>query len=180
PHAQIDIGSGPLVVSPGIRADGFLVGASRSTPETGATPPVGLSHLDLAIEPRVSVRWKASPRLTFSAAAGVYSQPPDPADLSAVFGNPSLGLSSADHVTAGEVLRVTDTLSVETVAFAKWMTGLTVRNPAPTPPLAQALIGGGIGRSYGLQVLVRQRPWNGLSGWIAYTVARSERRDEPG
>jgi hypothetical protein len=49
----------------------------------------------------------------------------------------------------------------------------------PTPKLAQALLQDGIGRSYGVQWLVRQRRWHGLSGWIAYTVSRSERRDEP-
>jgi hypothetical protein len=179
PHAQIDLGSGPLVVSPGLRADGFLVGASRTTPQASGTPPVGLSHLDVAIEPRIAVRLQAGPRISFSAAAGIYSQPPDPADLSAVFGNPALGLSHADHVTAGERLQLTEGLSLETVAFAKWMTGLAVRSPASTPALAQALVGDGIGRSYGVQFLLRQRPWHGLSGWIAYTVSRSERRDGP-
>ncbi|HEX4446102.1 MAG TPA: TonB-dependent receptor [Polyangiaceae bacterium] len=179
PHAQLDLGAGPLVVSPGLRVDGYLLTASRQTPRIGATPSVGLSHLDATVEPRISARLQAGPRLSVSAAAGVYSQPPDAADRSAVFGNPTLGPESADHATLGESLRVTDTLDVEAVGFAKWMTGLVVRNPALTPALAQALLQEGIGRAYGLQVLVRQRPWHGFYGWIAYTISRSERRDAP-
>jgi hypothetical protein len=30
-----------------------------------------------------------------------------------------------------------------------------------------------------LQLLLRQKPWHGLFGWVAYTISRSERRDSP-
>jgi hypothetical protein len=110
----------------------------------------------------------------------MYTQPPDPADLSAVFGTPTLGPEKADHLSAGEVLRMTDTLSAEVVGFYKWMTDLTVRDPSPTPKLANALLQVGVGRSYGVQLLVRQYPWHGFFGWVAYTISRSERRDTPG
>jgi hypothetical protein len=60
-------------------------------------------------------------------------------------------------------------------AFAKWMQDLPVRSPLATPKLAQALLQDGAGRSYGLQVLVRQDLWHGLSGWLSYTISRSER-----
>jgi hypothetical protein len=113
-------------------------------------------------------------------AAGVYSQPPDPADLSAVFGNPTLGASNADHASLGQSLQITSTLSLETIAFYKWMSGLAVRNPSPTPELAQALLQEGVGRAYGVQALLRQQPWHGFFGWVAYTISRSERMDTPG
>ena len=31
-----------------------------------------------------------------------------------------------------------------------------------------------------MQVLLRQQPWHGFFGWVAYTVSRSERLDTPG
>ena len=37
----------------------------------------------------------------------------------------------------------------------------------------------GVGRSYGVQLLLRQQPWHGFFGWVAYTISRSERRDVP-
>jgi hypothetical protein len=55
-----------------------------------------------------------------------------------------------------------------------------VRDPSPTPKLAQALVQEGGGRAYGVQVLLRQQPWHGLFGWVAYTISRSERQDTPG
>jgi hypothetical protein len=179
PHAQLDLDLGPLLVSPGLRVDGYLMTTSRQTPRVGATPSIGLSRLEAAVEPRIALRLRLGPRLSILGAAGVYSQPPDPGDLSAVFGNPTLGPASADHAALGESLRISETLSAEVLAFAKWMRDLPVRSPLPTPKLAQALQQDGIGRSYGVQVLVRQRPWHGLSGWMAYTISRSERRDEP-
>jgi hypothetical protein len=60
------------------------------------------------------------------------------------------------------------------------MRDLAVRNPAPTPPLSRALVQGGAGRSFGLELLLRQRPWAGFSGWVSCTLSRSERRDAAG
>ena len=37
----------------------------------------------------------------------------------------------------------------------------------------------GLGRAYGAQILIRQPLWHGFSGWIAYTLSRSERREGP-
>jgi hypothetical protein len=37
----------------------------------------------------------------------------------------------------------------------------------------------GVGRVYGLEVLLRHEPTRWLFGWISYTLMRSERRDTP-
>ena len=179
PYAILGLDLGPLTVSPGIRIDGFFLQTSRQTPRVGATPSIGFEQLSGQVEPRISARLRINAKLALLAAAGVYAQPPDPADLSAVFGNPRLGPSTADHVTLGESMALTQTLSLETTAFAKWMTGLTVRDPSPTPKLTEALLQEGIGHAYGVQFLLRQQPWHGFFGWVAYTMSRSERRDTP-
>jgi hypothetical protein len=56
------------------------------------------------------------------------------------------------------------------------MWGLVMRNPAPSPPLAQALVQDGVGRAYGAQILLRFVPSPIFSGWVAYTLSRSERK----
>ncbi len=81
---------------------------------------------------------------------------------------------------AGETLLLTSGLSAEVVGYYKWMSDLIARDPSPTPKLAQALLQDGVGRSYGVQILLRQRSWNGFTGWVAYTISRSERRDFSG
>jgi hypothetical protein len=179
PYLVTDLDIGPLSVSSGLRVDGYLLQTSRQTPRVGETPAIGLEQLQAEVEPRLSARLRVNQALSILASAGIYTQPPDPADLSAVFGNPKLGAETADHATLGELLRVTPTLSLETLGFCKWMSGLAVRNPSPNPQLAQALLPEGVGRAYGLQLLVRQQPWRGWFGWIAYTTSRSERMDTP-
>jgi hypothetical protein len=179
PNAQVDLDLGPLAATAGLRFDTYLEEASRQTPRVGQTPSIGLAHVDAAVEPRFAARVRLTPRVALLAAAGLYSQPPQASDLSAVFGTPSLGPELAEHVTLGETLEVAPALSVEVVAFYKWMSDLAVRDPSPTPRLAGVLLQDGVGRAFGVQLLLRQRPWRGFYGWIAYTLSRSERRDAP-
>jgi hypothetical protein len=113
------------------------------------------------------------------AAAGLYSQPPAPRDLSAVFGTPSLGPERARHASLGESVDITSSLSLSTTGFVESMSALTVRDPAPTPALAHSLLQTGTGHSYGLQMALHQNPWHGFFGWLTCTLSRSERRDTP-
>jgi hypothetical protein len=176
PHAIANIGVGPLTITPGVRVDTFLIEGSRQTPRVGLTPSVGFSRLNAAIDPRLAVRLKVAPAFSIFASGGTYHQPPAAEDLSAVFGTPALGLSNATHVSAGETLHITKTLTAEATAFYKWMNDLTVRSRLVDPPLAQSLVQDGEGRSYGVQFLVREEVWKGFFGWVSYTISRSERR----
>jgi hypothetical protein len=180
PYVSLDVDAGPLTITPGLRVDGYLLETSRQTPRIGQTPSIGLSHLDGVLEPSLAARLRVTRRWALLAAAGIYSQPPAATDLSAVFGTPTLGPESAAHATLGETLHVTSALTAEVLGFYKAMSGLAVRDPSPDPELAHVLLDEGIGRAYGIQWLVRQQLWNGFSGWIAYTISRSERRDTPG
>ena len=58
-----------------------------------AFPPVAREGGNATIENAAGAGSSGLSR--FLGAAGVYSQPPDPADLSAVFGSPKLGLAIA-------------------------------------------------------------------------------------
>jgi len=180
PYANLDFELGPLRLSPGLRLDGYLNETSRETPRVGHTPSIGHAAFECAFEPRLDARLAVSERVRLFAAAGLYSQPPAAADLSAVFGTPELGMETATHVSAGESADLTPELSITTLGFYRGLRDLAVRDPSPTPKLAHALLQNGVGRSYGAQIFVRQRPWHGFSGWLGYTVSRSERRDAPG
>ena len=176
PYVTADVTLGPVVVTPGLRVDGFLLEASRQTPRVGHTPSIGLSHLDGAIQPRLATRWQVVPRLAISASVGQYAQAPAPEDMSAVFGTPRLSPSKATHATLGESLAITRTLSANVVGFAKALSDLVVRSRLTTPKLAQALVQDGVGRVYGVQMLLRQEMYKGFFGWASYTISRSERR----
>jgi hypothetical protein len=74
-------------------------------------------------------------------------------------------------------MRPFETLAVETTGFYSASQDLAVRSPYGSPLLARALEQSGIGRAYGVQLLVRKELARGFFGWISYSLMRSERRD---
>lgn len=176
PYVISDIRLGKFTFTPGLRFDAFLIEGSRMTPRVGLTPAIGFSRMEGAVDPRLTVRYQATPRLLVTASAGTYHQPPEPEDLSAVFGTPELALSHATHVSLGEAFKLTPTLTAEMIGFYKYLGNLPVRTRLAEPKLARALTQDGEGRSYGVQLLLRQEMTRGLFGWISYSISRSERR----
>lgn len=176
PYALAEVRLGPVTITPGLRADAFLIEGSRLTPRVGQTPALGFSRLSAAIDPRLSVSWAVTPRITLSAAFGLYHQPPAPADLSAVFGTPALGVARGLHVSGGQAVRLAEGLGVELTGYYESLDHLVVRSRLASPKLARALTQDGEGRSYGVQVLLKKQLKDGLLGWVAYSASRSERR----
>lgn len=171
---------GPLTIEPGLRLGAHLLDASRLTPRLGATPAIGSRQLAFTAEPRLQLRYRPQRRVGLFVAGGLYHQPPQPADLSASFGNPRLGLAMAAHAVAGLDVELPASLRVEVAGFYRYFDDLTARSALATPPLAATLTGNGRGHSFGGQLLLRLGGWRGLSGWVAYTVGRSLRQDSAG
>lgn len=179
PYLQAQWRLGPVTISPGVRLDAYLIEGDRLTPPVVGTPPVGFARLAWGVDPRLAVSWQAHRRLELFAASGLYHQAPEPADLSAVFGNPTLGLMRAWHVALGGAMRLTSTTRIEAAGFFRQLDELITRSALPTPLLGRVLTQDGQGRSYGGQLLVRQELVHGFSGWITYTLSRSEIQNHP-
>ena len=179
PFVSVDVRAGPVTITPGLRVDALLLQGNHVVPPVGNVPTFGWSRFDWSADPRLALRWQAHPRLAVVAAGGLYHQPPAVTDLGARFGNPALGPARAAVATAGVEARATATVTIEATGFYRQLDELATRNPLPSPPVAEALVQDGIGRSYGAQLLVRAAPWHGLSGWLSYTGGRSEYRDHP-
>jgi outer membrane receptor protein involved in Fe transport len=166
-------------ILPGLRFDPYLLAPSRLTPVVGTTPTIGGFTNEPLFEPRVAVTYDPTPRVRAKVAYGRYHELPQPEDLSAVFGNPLLNSARADHFLAGARFVLLPTLSTEVTGFYTMSAGLAARTDAPTPPLAEALEQTGMGRSYGVQILVRKELSDGIFGWVGYTLSRAERQDHP-
>jgi TonB family protein len=181
PYAEADVApfGDRLHVVPGVRFEPYVTTTSRLVPQVGDVPSVGFAQEQTVVEPRISIRYAATPRIALKAAFGVYHQPPSGEDLSAVFGTPKLGVSEAEHYVLGGAFKLTRTLDVEVTAFLSESDNLVVRSTAPSPYLANALVQEGIGRSYGTQFLLRQQQLGRFFGWISYSILRSERKDHP-
>jgi hypothetical protein len=178
--ADFALADGKIHLVPGFRIEPYLQTASRTAPATGTTPPVGLFQESTEVEPRLSAHWSPVRALTWKIGWGLYHQPPAPADLSSVFGNPTLGIESAQHFLWGVEVGSPETLSFEAMAFETTSKNLAVRSPLPSPLVAQALVDTGIGRTRGVQVLLRKQLAKKLFGWVTYTLSRSERANGEG
>jgi TonB family protein len=179
PFATAQVKVGKLELDPGLRVEPMMVDGTRVLPQVGTTPQQGYRNLFWAFDPRIAATYAISKRLTLRAGFGLYHQPPDPADLSPVFGNPLLDPSSAVHAVIGGAYKLRPTLTLEVAGFGKYLWDLPARSELPTPALAQALDQEGLGRSYGGQLLLRQELVKGFFGWITYSLIRSERKDHP-
>lgn len=182
---QIDVGPflvghvkfGPLMMTEGLRLDGEFLEGNHLNPRIGATPDGGYEHLEVHLEARFEAHCRVSSRLELAASYGDYHAPPAPEDLSAVFGTPRLSASHARHATLGEFITITPSTHLDLVEFDESLSSLVVRNPANPPPLAGALVQTGEGNSFGAQATLRQEAWRGFTGFVAYNIGRSDRRD---
>ena len=175
-HVALDAGAGPVTATLGVRADAWLLTASRLLPRIGETPEIGSQQLIFTQDPRASVRVRLADDLDVRVDGGRYHQARAASDTSAVFGTPDLGVEEAWHLTAGGQWR-DGPLALEAAGYARWLDDLVARDLAVTPPLAQALTQDGIGRVYGIQLTARVLGWHELSGWLAYNLSRSRRKD---
>jgi TonB family protein len=201
PFVNAEISVGRLSLVPGLRFDPVLIEGSPSLPVGGPTPPNGYSSLTLPENPidelpndrftralkalrylpnpRIAAAFRATRKLTLTAGAGIYGQPPDPADMSPVFGNPTIVQERAAHLSGGFNYKLRPTLTLEIVGFYKRMWDLVSRNENGSPPVADSLVQEEVGRAYGGQLLLRQELIHGFFGWITYSLTRSERKDHP-
>jgi TonB family protein len=181
PYAEADIAlfDERLHIVPGARFDPLITATSKTVPVVGSAPNVGITQDSPQVEPRVSVSYAFTPQVSVKAAVGIYHQAPQAEDLSAVFGTPTLTVSTARHYLAGATFLLTESLSAETTAFYSESNDLIVSSRAESPYLAHALDQTGIGHSYGTQFLLRQQQVGRFFGWISYSILRSERKDAP-
>ncbi len=179
PYAVAELSFGNLSVTPSLRFEPTYISGNRSLPPTGASLPIGYDRFELNVDPRLNATYRIGRRLTVIAGGGLYHQPPDPRDLSPVFGNPTLGSSQAIHTVAGLSFKLTGTLTFEAEGFYKWLSALVSRNPSATPQVADLLLQTEIGRIYGGQFLLRQQIFKGFFGWATYTISESDRKDDP-
>jgi hypothetical protein len=152
-----------LLVTPGLRLDYF-------------------SQVDeIAVSPRANARLKVHDQWTLKGGVGLFYQEPFFDETDETFGNPDLGLESAVHSSFGVEYRPLPHLTIDVTGFYKRLDQLvsrtdeTVVRDGEVVPLN--FVNGGVGRVYGMEVLLRHDLSNNFTGWLGYTLSRSERKD---
>ncbi len=127
-----------------------------------------------ALDPRLNARLFLG-ATTLRAGVGRFSQPPDISQTLPGFGNPKLDALHAIHVGAGIEQRLDAHSTASVDGFYKHLTDLVVNGDG-----AETLVNKGKGRIYGLELMGRLQPAGRFSGFLSYTLSRSERNDQDG
>jgi TonB family protein len=136
---------------------------------------------DTTVAPRLSARYAVNDLLTLKGAVGVYHQEPAVEESNADFGNPLLKTERAIHYAAGVEVKPSSGISMDVTGFYKALDHLVSETSATRMEngreIPLRLDNNGEGRVVGMEVVLRREPIHRLSGWVAYTLSRSERRD---
>ncbi|HLK89259.1 MAG TPA: TonB family protein [Polyangia bacterium] len=164
--AYADVAVAPrLRIQPGLRLDG------NSFIKSGSS---------FWLDPRLSVFFTASPKTVLKAAVGLYSQAPQPQDFTTTFGNPNLTYQRSFQYSVGIDQKLPYDVGLEVTAYDKFLYQLVTPTDALDAmgqPLKESNLGKG--RSYGIEMLLRRQIMKGFYGWVAYTLSRTTRLDDP-
>jgi len=167
-YLEAEIRLGALTLTPGLRFDQIHW--------RGRTA--------LAADPRLWARYQIAEGTALKAYAGLYHQPPTPLQVDPTVGNPGLGMAYAGQFGLGVEHRLGEAWNASVEAFYNRRAGLIFRVPAEFLPDGRLynpiLDNAGVGRSFGLEVLIRREITSKLYGWLAYTLSRSQVIRRPG
>jgi hypothetical protein len=150
------------LIVPGIRAESYIYSEQTRT--------------DRSFNPRLGIRFDLSDRVTLKGGAGINHGPAQQGEPTSEFGNPDIRARKSVQTSLGGEVRMTPEITGSLEGFYNRLSHLP-ESTGSGPPF---LNNDGIGRTYGLELLVRHSLSKRLFGWVAYTLSRSERLNHPG
>ena len=164
---EADVKLGKFTFTPGVRGNLQLVGDTQN----------------LALDPRLWVRFAATERTSLKGSLGLYSQPPETFRfITLPYGNPDLYYQRAFQSSLGVEHRLTDVFDVDVTGFFNRRFDNVVapgqlRDTAGGGVIQVPYSNDGIGRAWGLEVMVKKNRASAMdkwSGWLSYTFSRAE------
>lgn len=165
-YVEANLEWGPVQVTPGVRGNWARVHGQ---------------HL-LALDPRLWVSFQPRPEFALRGSAGLFSQPPEGTQLEpSPYGNPLLSHERAFQSSLGVEYTPLPGVRVDLTGYynRRYDTIIATHELLVLPDGTRQLIpyaNKGLGRAYGLELLLRHAPTRNLFGWISYTLGRSEVR----
>ena len=124
--------------------------------------------------PRFTTRYELTKQSVLKGAIGDYIQPPQGDEL-AIGDGPKPKAETSRHYALGWEQQLSELLFVDLSLFYKSFDQLVRRKESQNIEFENT----GVGRAYGLELLLRHQMGARFFGWVAYTLQRSERRDSP-
>ncbi len=128
---------------------------------------------DFTPEPRFNGRYELGKSTTLKGGIGRYSQRPQPEQTDSSFGNPKLKTEHSMHSSLGFEHDFNEFIELDMLGFYNHFYNSV--SPSPNPALRYD--NNGLGRSYGLETLLRINKTGRFFGWLSYTLMKSERKD---
>ncbi len=165
-YTEVDVKLGQFTLTPGLRATRARInGQNRNQ-----------------VEPRLWARFEPNEDWAVKGSLGKYVQPPQSFDLDPPpLGSPFLDHEKAFQASLGVERQLTDAVRIDFTGYFNRRYDLVV-SPGPVEENANGsftnyrLANDGLGRAYGLEVLLRHDVTRDFFGWVAYTLNRSEQR----
>jgi TonB family protein len=161
-YAEAQLSLGELQLVPGLRADQYH----------------WRRHTRFSLDPRLWGRYALSGATALKGYLGLYHQPPSGQQIDDDVGNPDLGLSWAAQAGLGAEHRFSDAWNASLEVFynrrGELVVGVRPTLRADGSVSNPRLQNNGIGRVFGLELLVRREITAKLYGWLAYTLSKSE------
>ena len=137
-----------------------------------------------SIDPRLFARYALSETTALKAYTGLYHEPPSGQQIDQDIGNPRLGLEWAAQFGVGVEHRFSEVWNLGAEVFYNRRGGLIVRvDPVLLPDQTvfnPRFLNNGLGRAWGLELLLRREITARIYGWLAYTLSRSDVLPNPG
>jgi hypothetical protein len=167
-YTQIRWQPGPLLVTPGVRADHWSL-----TGEATASP-------------WLQAEWKMTASMAVRGGAGVYRQFPDFEQVIGALGLPDAVAERADHFDLGFEHRLGANTRWQVTLYDRQETGM-FRRPGAESRLVNGRVVRGVpsapyrasldGYARGVEVLLQRKSPNGLAGWVSYAFGRNAYHD---
>lgn len=125
-------------------------------------------------EPRVGMEWNWTEQTMLSAGWGRHNQQPTGQQIAPNFGNTHLTHIRADHSVVGISQKMNLDWTWKAEAYYKKFSDLVVAVNDP----AINYVNGASGAAYGTELLIKKEETDKLSGWLAVTLSKSERRND--
>lgn len=130
---------------------------------------------------RFSAKYNLNKKHAFTASIGSYNQTPQPLGIvtHSYFGEPALPASKARQVTLGYKWLLSDLIYADIQLYHNQQWDLPqlsgFNNLVWLNSDEKLYSGGGKGRSYGLELMLRHDQNKRMFGWISYSLSKSER-----
>jgi TonB family protein len=128
---------------------------------------------------RINTRWNVTKKQTIKASIGNYSQTPQPIGqvIHQRWGDPDMPATKAAHYVAGHEWQITDVINTDVQFYfnRQWNIPMMNNDPGNSQENDRRWSKNGLGRMWGMELMLRHLQTDRFFGWVAYTLSRTER-----